>query len=71
MQTELNRQESFSFDAMPSPNIQDLPKARQDHTWHYYAQGSYLTSIHHVECVNIEKQSNNNNKNKQSSVETK
>ena len=30
METGLNRQESFSFDAMPSPNIPDLTKARQD-----------------------------------------
>ena len=26
----LNRQESFSFGSMPSPNIKDLTKARQD-----------------------------------------
>ena len=30
METGLNRQESFSFSAMPSPNIPDLVKARQD-----------------------------------------
>ena len=30
METRLNRQESFSFSAMPSPNISDLAKAKQD-----------------------------------------
>ena len=30
METGLNRQESFSFGAVPSPNIPDLAKARQD-----------------------------------------
>ena len=30
METGLNRRESFSFGAMPSPNIPDLAKARQD-----------------------------------------
>ena len=30
METGLNRRESFSFGAMPSPNIPDLTKARQD-----------------------------------------
>ena len=30
METELNGRESFSFGAMPSPNIPDLTKARQD-----------------------------------------
>ena len=30
MKTELNRRESFSFGAMPSPNIPDLAKARQE-----------------------------------------
>ena len=30
METGLNRQESFSFGAMPSPNIPDLTTARQD-----------------------------------------
>ena len=30
METGLNRGESFSFGAMPSPNIPDLTKARQD-----------------------------------------
>ena len=30
MDTGLNRRESFSFGAMPSPNIPDLTKARQD-----------------------------------------
>ena len=30
METGLNRWESFSIGAMPSPNIQDLTKARQD-----------------------------------------
>ena len=30
METELNRRESFSFGAMPSSNIPDLTKARQD-----------------------------------------
>ena len=30
METGLNRWESFSFGAMPSPNIPDLTKARQD-----------------------------------------
>ena len=30
METELNRREIFSFGAMPSPNIPDLAKARQD-----------------------------------------
>ena len=30
METGLNRQESFSFSTMPSPNIPDLTKARQD-----------------------------------------
>ena len=30
METGLNRQEIFSFDDMPSPNIPDLAKARQE-----------------------------------------
>ena len=30
METGLNRRESFSFGAIPSPNIPDLTKARQD-----------------------------------------
>ena len=30
METGLNRRESFSFGAMPSPNIPGLAKARQD-----------------------------------------
>ena len=30
METGLNRQEIFSFGAMPRPNIPDLAKARQD-----------------------------------------
>ena len=30
METGFNRPESFSFGAMPSPNISDLTKARQD-----------------------------------------
>ena len=30
METGLNRQEIFSFSTMPSPNIPDLAKARQD-----------------------------------------
>ena len=30
METGLNRWESFSFGAMPRPNIPDLTKARQD-----------------------------------------
>ena len=30
METRLNRREIFSFGAMPSPNIPDLAKARQD-----------------------------------------
>ena len=30
METGLNRRESFSIGAMPSPNIPDLAKARQD-----------------------------------------
>ena len=30
LETGLNRQESFSFGAMPSPNIPDLAKSRQD-----------------------------------------
>ena len=30
METGLNRQESFSFGAIPSPNIPDLTKARQE-----------------------------------------
>ena len=30
METVLNRQEIFSFGSMPSPNISDLAKARQD-----------------------------------------
>ena len=30
METGLNRQEIFSFGVMPSPNIPDLTKARQD-----------------------------------------
>ena len=30
METGLNRQEIFSFGAMPSPDIPDLTKARQD-----------------------------------------
>ena len=30
METRLNRRESFSFSAMPSPNIRDLTKARKD-----------------------------------------
>ena len=30
METWLTRQEIFSFGAMPSPNIPDLAKARQD-----------------------------------------
>ena len=29
-ETGLNRREIFSFGAMPSPNIPDLPKARQE-----------------------------------------
>ena len=30
METTLNRRESLSFSAMPSPNISDLAKAKQD-----------------------------------------
>ena len=30
METGLNSRESFSFGAMPSPNIPDLAKTRQD-----------------------------------------
>ena len=30
METGLNKRESFSFGAMPSPNISDLTKAGQD-----------------------------------------
>ena len=30
METGLNRREIFSFSAMPSPNIPDLAKARED-----------------------------------------
>ena len=30
METGLNRQEIFSFSTMPSPNIPDLAKARED-----------------------------------------
>ena len=30
METGLNRREIFFFDGMPSPNIQDLTKVRQD-----------------------------------------
>ena len=30
IETGLNRRESFSFGTMPSPNIPDLAKARQD-----------------------------------------
>ena len=34
IENELNRRESFSFGAMPSPNIPDLAKAKQDLPFH-------------------------------------
>ena len=64
MKTGLNSRESFSFGAMPSPNIPDLAKTRQDLPlrdirigafdpllYGNIIHGSYLTKIHYTEYV--------------------
>ena len=84
METGLNRQESFPFGAMPSPNIPDLVKIRQDLPLPDSRIGAFEPSLY---CTIMrgtltllayimynmlpKKQSNNNSKNKQSSIETK
>ena len=74
METVLNRQESFSFAAMPSPNIPNLAKVRQDlplpdssigafELSLYGTHGSYITCIRCIENA-TKKQSSNNSNNK-------
>ena len=75
METGLNRQESFSFSAMPSPNIPDLTKARIDLPLPDSRIGAlesllYGTIIHaaltllaYLNRIYIKKQNYNNNSN--------
>ena len=54
METGLNRKESFSYSTMPSPNIPDLAKARQE----------LPLPDNRLAANNKNNNNNNNNKNK-------
>ena len=75
METGLNRRESFSFSAMPSPNIPDLAKARKDLPLLDNRIGTFepllYGTIYIEQNMKPKNQSNNNNKNKLGSVKTK
>ena len=71
METGLYMRESFSFGAIPSPNVQDLAKVRQDLPFpdspiDAFEPSLYGTIIHVVLTLlaYVIKESNNNDKNK-------